>query len=245
MLSKNQEDIQTFIQTERLESEVMPSNQLNIQQENNNFIQSENLFTEQEILEKNKTRFNVKDGQETENYVEGDLKIQEKSWKDFNFNMNTNWFQCIFFVDLLRLLFHCKKFVKSKNEMQLNDIPHLFPEDQICQISQQFEIFTEKERNRLNSKGKEIGAMTNLINDIAHSAANQKQYMWASIITIIIVDQSLPLTSIDSLEVLCSHVVMLVMLIVINPYFLIIAFVMILMLYYFLVISKIFLIQSK
>ncbi|KAL4426784.1 hypothetical protein ABPG74_006581 [Tetrahymena malaccensis] len=178
MLQKNQEAVQTFVQTERLDSGVMPSNQLNVLQDNVNFIQSQNLFTEQEILEKNNTRLNAKESQETEICVEGDQKNTERqftsiesirqnnkqgqSWKEFNFNMNTNWFQRIFFVDLLRLLFHCKKSVKSKTEMHLNDIPHLFPDEQICQIGKRFEIYTENEKNRLNKKGREIGALSML-----------------------------------------------------------------------------------
>ncbi|KAL4472065.1 hypothetical protein ABPG72_007114 [Tetrahymena utriculariae] len=62
---------------------------------------------------------------------------------------------------------------------------------------------------------------------------------------LVIVDQNLPITSIDTKEVICSHIVLLVMLIIINPYFLIEAFFMILILYNFVIISKASLIESK
>ncbi|EAR97927.3 ABC transporter C family protein (macronuclear) [Tetrahymena thermophila SB210] len=62
---------------------------------------------------------------------------------------------------------------------------------------------------------------------------------------LVIVDQSLPLTSIDALEVIINHISLLVMIIIINPYFLIVAIIQFIFLYYFAKISQPCLIQSK
>ncbi|KAL4454635.1 hypothetical protein ABPG74_021840 [Tetrahymena malaccensis] len=62
---------------------------------------------------------------------------------------------------------------------------------------------------------------------------------------LVIVDQSLPLTSIDAFEVIINHISLLVMIIIINPYFVIVAALQFIFLYYFAKISQPCLIQSK
>ncbi|KAL4446519.1 hypothetical protein ABPG74_001260 [Tetrahymena malaccensis] len=89
-------------------------------------------------------------------------KERQHAWKKFNFNLKTNWFQRIFLIDLLYLLFHCRKSVKDHKEIHLNDIPHLFPEDQISNLSKKFDVHIQKEQIELEKKKKEIGALTML-----------------------------------------------------------------------------------
>ncbi|KAL4472067.1 hypothetical protein ABPG72_007116 [Tetrahymena utriculariae] len=140
---------------------------------------NENVCTDQEMVEKEYIKGinqdNVEkdqEGEEEKKHIEREIisfesmnridKERQHAWKKFNFNFNTNWFQRIFLIDLLYLLFHCRKSVKDHKEIHLNDIPHLFPEDQISNLSKKFDFCIQKEQIELEKNQKQIGALTML-----------------------------------------------------------------------------------
>ncbi|KAL4446518.1 hypothetical protein ABPG74_001259 [Tetrahymena malaccensis] len=183
MLSFKQkrEKLQTISQTEgdQIEAQLETSQQLQRNYTNNiNSIMNENLQTDNQILDNAKTNDKILadkqeiDGEQEIKSLENDMisfesinKIDDErqnAWKKFNFHFKTNWLQRIFLIDLLYLLFHCRKQVKDHNEIHLNDVPHLFPEDQISNQSKKFNFYIEKEEKELQKKGKQIGAFSML-----------------------------------------------------------------------------------
>ncbi|EAR97613.1 ABC transporter C family protein (macronuclear) [Tetrahymena thermophila SB210] len=224
MLSFKQqrEKLQTINQTEgdQYEAQLETSQQLQKNSTNNiNFILNENQQTDNQIIDNNIINDQIQatiedvDGEQEKKQIESDFisfestnkidKERQSAWKKFNFHFNTNWFQRIFLIDLLYLLFHCRKQVKDHKEINLNDVPHLFPEDQISNQVKNFDFYIQKEESELKKKGKQIGAfiffhifslnafkivasvcIRNLINDIADEEPVSKQYMWVAIIAV-------------------------------------------------------------